>query len=294
MICCRSRHVAALSPRGRAPVAGSAPSRPRSGPPGVARRRRGSDGGSRAHRHHRPAEPHSGSGARAWGMGGAFLARADDATAASWNPAGLSYLRLPEVSSSACGTSFHRAADEHRQQAPERPLRGQTVDFGALTWPVAIKEARGAVQLSYQRAISFDGTRTARELDPGNYALRRSDDFTSDGGFDVIALGTGFRLTAACARASRSIAGSTATARASRATSSSAGHQAATARVRDGFPAARLELQRRPDLVADRAAQRRRDLQDTVHAGCNSTSCAATTGSESPTPRPGHHEFLLE
>ena len=32
------------------------------------------------------------------GMGGAFLARADDATAASWNPAGLSYLRLPEVS----------------------------------------------------------------------------------------------------------------------------------------------------------------------------------------------------
>src|SRR6266536_3122428 len=39
-----------------------------------------------------------GSGARALGMGGAFLARADDATAASWNPAGLSYLRLPEVS----------------------------------------------------------------------------------------------------------------------------------------------------------------------------------------------------
>ena len=34
-----------------------------------------------------------GSGARAFGMGGAFLARADDATAASWNPAGLSYLR---------------------------------------------------------------------------------------------------------------------------------------------------------------------------------------------------------
>src|SRR5438477_7018998 len=39
-----------------------------------------------------------GSGARALGMGGAFLARADDATAASWNPAGLSYLRLPELS----------------------------------------------------------------------------------------------------------------------------------------------------------------------------------------------------
>src|SRR4249920_227564 len=39
-----------------------------------------------------------GVGARALGMGGAFLARADDATAATWNPAGLSYLRRPEVS----------------------------------------------------------------------------------------------------------------------------------------------------------------------------------------------------
>src|SRR5262245_65797633 len=39
-----------------------------------------------------------GSGARAYGMAGAFLARADDATAAAWNPAGLSYLRTPEIS----------------------------------------------------------------------------------------------------------------------------------------------------------------------------------------------------
>ena len=39
-----------------------------------------------------------GSGARAHGMGGAFLARADDATASSWNPAGLSYLLRPELS----------------------------------------------------------------------------------------------------------------------------------------------------------------------------------------------------
>jgi hypothetical protein len=30
-----------------------------------------------------------GSGARAMAMGGAFIATADDATAASWNPAGL-------------------------------------------------------------------------------------------------------------------------------------------------------------------------------------------------------------
>lgn len=39
-----------------------------------------------------------GSGARALGMGGAFISVADDATAASWNPAGLLQLTKPEVS----------------------------------------------------------------------------------------------------------------------------------------------------------------------------------------------------
>ncbi|HVD78767.1 MAG TPA: hypothetical protein VNH43_14215, partial [Vicinamibacteria bacterium] len=49
-----------------------------------------------------------GSGARAFGMGGAFLARADDATAASWNPAGLSYLRRPEFTVVGARNSFTR------------------------------------------------------------------------------------------------------------------------------------------------------------------------------------------
>ena len=39
-----------------------------------------------------------GSGARALGMGGAFIGVADDATAASWNPGGLIQLETPEVS----------------------------------------------------------------------------------------------------------------------------------------------------------------------------------------------------
>ena len=39
-----------------------------------------------------------GSGARAMGMGGAFISVADDATAASWNPAGLLQLTKPEIS----------------------------------------------------------------------------------------------------------------------------------------------------------------------------------------------------
>jgi len=47
-----------------------------------------------------------GSGARALGMGGAFIAIADDATAASWNPGGLIQLETPEIS--IVGTYFDR------------------------------------------------------------------------------------------------------------------------------------------------------------------------------------------
>ncbi|HEX3135666.1 MAG TPA: hypothetical protein VHX44_19040, partial [Planctomycetota bacterium] len=39
-----------------------------------------------------------GAGARALGMGGAFTAVADDATANTWNPAGMTQLERPEAS----------------------------------------------------------------------------------------------------------------------------------------------------------------------------------------------------
>jgi hypothetical protein len=129
-----------------------------------------------------------GSGARAYGMGGAFLARADDATAASWNPAGLSYLRQPEVSVVGALNAFDisRGLDTDT-------FRGHTVDFAAFTWPVALGSTRGAVQLSYQRAVSFDGRRTISAYQSG--ALDSRDLIQSNGGFDVVALGTGLRLT---------------------------------------------------------------------------------------------------
>jgi long-subunit fatty acid transport protein len=139
-----------------------------------------------------------GSGARAFGMGGAFLARADDATAAAWNPAGLSYLRAPELSFVGVHNSFTTT-----RSLDSDSLEGNSVDFAAFTYPIGAGEVRGAVQLSYQRALSFDGTRTVR----GYGALRddedtqigtqliRTDEGTSDGGFDVVALGTGLRLS---------------------------------------------------------------------------------------------------
>jgi len=121
-----------------------------------------------------------GSGARALGMGGAFIAVADDATAASWNPAGLSYLRLPEVT----------LVGNHNSYLIERGIetdsfRGGSFDFAAFTWPVAFQDIHGSIQVSYQRAIGFDGT---RNIDFGD---GRRTDGESNGGFDVLAFGTG-------------------------------------------------------------------------------------------------------
>lgn len=130
-----------------------------------------------------------GSGARALGMGGAFLARPDDATAASWNPAGLSYLRFAEVS--LVGLTY--AEDRDLRGANSALLRvthtkGTLPDFVSLAVPLSIGSTSGALQLSFQRVIPYTGDRTLDQLgDPPRT-------YTLDGGFDVVALSTGFKL----------------------------------------------------------------------------------------------------
>ena len=129
-----------------------------------------------------------GSGARAYGMGGAFLARADDATAASWNPAGLSYLRRPELSLVGARNSF--SSEEFRPAIGFLETEtgvGRIADFVAATYPVSIGPLSGAAQVSYQRAINFTTEQVAENPD----IIRTGD---STGGFDVVALGTGFRV----------------------------------------------------------------------------------------------------
>jgi hypothetical protein len=54
---------------------------------------------------------------------------------------------------------------------------------------VAFRGIRGSIQVSYQRAIGFDGTRQI------NFGDGRRTEGESNGGFDVLAFGTGFRPT---------------------------------------------------------------------------------------------------
>ena len=124
-------------------------------------------------------------------MGGAFLARPDDATAASWNPAGLSYLRRPEVSIVGKWEEFditRRSITGDPTESIDEHRTGTTPDFIALTYPVDLGRVVGSVQVSFQRAVSFQSSRDI---------LRRGNPIRieSEGGFDVLALGTGLQLS---------------------------------------------------------------------------------------------------
>ena len=228
-----------------------------------------------------------GSGARAYGMGGAFLARADDATAASWNPAGLSYLRLPEVSLVGAYNSF----DISRGLSTDS-FHGQTVDFGAFTWPVAMGGTRGAVQLSYQRAVSFDGRRRIEIYEGG--ALKILDSGRSNGGFDVIALGTGL------AAHPRAAGGLDREPLGERLRPDPRPHllhvrrRAPLPRVLPRLPAAGLELQLRPDVVARRVPERGRGVQDRVLRRGGSRQDAPGLLGHARRRRVRDHERVLE
>lgn len=105
-----------------------------------------------------PSSPNPvGSGARALGMGSAFIAVADDATAASWNPGGLIQLEKPEISS--VGAFFHRIEDNDFGTNPEASGR-ETVTEANLNYlsgayPFTLFDRNMIVSLNYQRLFDF-------------------------------------------------------------------------------------------------------------------------------------------
>jgi long-subunit fatty acid transport protein len=133
----------------------------------------------------------SGSGARALGMGGAFIARPDDASAATWNPAGLSYLRRPEVSAAGIRSLMSsRAVSSDSAQTYDDELHSINPDFLAAAYPLSLGEVTGAAQISFQRVIPFAGR---RDITRGSEGAQIQLD--TSGGFDVFAAGLGVQLS---------------------------------------------------------------------------------------------------
>ena len=119
----------------------------------------------------------SGSGARALALGGAFTAVADDATAASWNPAGLMHLETPEIS--VVGRSTAKEA-VHTSRDPDFRVGRNTygdenVNYFSVAYPLRL-EALGrnaVVSLNHQEAYDFEHRFTAH--------LRQQDEATDHG-----------------------------------------------------------------------------------------------------------------
>src|SRR5262245_3293929 len=103
-----------------------------------------------------------GSGARAAGKAFAFIGVADDATAASWNPAGLVQLQLPEAS--IVGSYFiHLEGPETNR--PDIGVNDQILDNVALNYlsvayPFRLLGRNVAVSLNFQRLFDLKGATT--------------------------------------------------------------------------------------------------------------------------------------
>ena len=93
-----------------------------------------------------------GSGARALGMGGAFIAIADDATAASWNPGGLIQLETPEIS--VVGAYFQRTEDNSFETNPEangeQDVSSSNINYLSAAYPFTALNRNMIVSASYQ------------------------------------------------------------------------------------------------------------------------------------------------
>ena len=98
-----------------------------------------------------------GSGARALGMGGAFIAVADDATAASWNPGGLIQLETPEVS--IVGAYFKREENNTFGADPEasgtQEASKGNLNYFSFAYPFNAFNRNMVLSLNYQNLYDF-------------------------------------------------------------------------------------------------------------------------------------------
>ena len=127
-----------------------------------------------------------GSGARATGMGGAFIGVADDATAASWNPAGLIQLEKPEFSLVYSG--FQRDQSYTSISNPElngtNTMDANGFNYASVVYPFLMcNSGKGAcrnavVSLSYQRMYEMDKDLNLSVNDPSFIAPDSMKDIT--------------------------------------------------------------------------------------------------------------------
>ncbi len=145
-----------------------------------------------------------GSGARAMGMGSAFIAVADDATAASWNPAGLSQLKKPEISFAL--SYFGRREDYSSRKHPEaegmQKSLNRELNYLSIVYPFKLLETNMIISLNYQRLYDFERDINidyfSRSKDPSSRSItttKQKIDFSQEGALKAIGLAYAVEIT---------------------------------------------------------------------------------------------------
>lgn len=146
-----------------------------------------------------PSSPNPvGSGARALGMGGAFIAVADDATAASWNPGGLIQLEKPEIS--IVGAYFHRTEENHFGTNPEADgsstVSKCNINYFSAAWPFEYFGLNMIVSFNYQNLLDF--TREASfplELQTNTTTIHQMHDYEMEGSLSAFVIAYCLQIT---------------------------------------------------------------------------------------------------
>jgi hypothetical protein len=104
----------------------------------------------------------TGAGARAEGLGGAFIGLADDATAISWNPAGLTQLERPEASivTRIISEKTSYKDDIDPSYNTEVSQGHFSLNFGSFAAPISTGETKIVAALAWQRQIDLYSTQT--------------------------------------------------------------------------------------------------------------------------------------
>jgi long-subunit fatty acid transport protein len=92
-----------------------------------------------------------GAGARALGMGGAFTAIADDSTATSWNPAGLTQCERPEAALSGSWASTRAEAESGRTWAET----ASELDHASVMFPFFAAGCMQTVGVAWMRQYDY-------------------------------------------------------------------------------------------------------------------------------------------
>ncbi len=135
-----------------------------------------------------------GSGARAMGQANAFIAIADDATAASWNPGGLSQLERPEFSFAL--ESIYRRDRLNSENGRTESLDLQDFNFASVVLPFFYLDRNMVFSLNYLKQFRFDREYTLPlSTKVGNFDVDSDYVFDQEGDLSVIAAALGVDVT---------------------------------------------------------------------------------------------------